>query len=201
MAGKLIIFSAPSGAGKTTIVKHLIGLNKFDLEFSVSACCRQKRPGEVDGKDYYFLTKEDFKEKIRKGDFLEWQEVYADHYYGTLKSEVERITAKNKNVIFDVDVEGGINLKKEYKDNAFAVFVMPPSVSHLEQRLRERSTETSESIARRIGKAEKELEAADSFDYILFNDNLENALKEAEEIIEAYLQNKFRKEEDKINFQ
>jgi guanylate kinase len=198
MAGKLIIFSAPSGAGKTTIVRHLISLNKFNLEFSVSACCRQKRPGEVDGKDYYFLTKEEFTEKIRKGDFLEWQEVYADHYYGTLKSEVERIRLKGNNVIFDVDVEGGINLKKEYGDNALAVFVMPPSVSHLEQRLRERSTETAESMARRIGKAEKELEAADSFDFILFNDKLENALKEAEEIVGNYLLNKSHKEEDKI---
>jgi guanylate kinase len=194
MAGKLIIFSAPSGAGKTTIVKHLVKLDKFDLEFSVSACCRHKRPGEVDGKDYYFLTKEKFIEKIREGAFLEWQEVYTDNYYGTLKSEVERITGKNKNVIFDVDVEGGLNLKKEYGDNAFAVFVMPPSVRHLEQRLRVRSTETAESIARRMGKAEKELEAAEKFDIILFNEDLEEALKEAEKIVSEYLEKQVEKE-------
>jgi guanylate kinase len=193
MAGKLIIFSAPSGAGKTTIVKHLVNTGKFGLEFSVSACCRQKRAGEVDGKDYYFLTKEEFVEKIRKGDFLEWQEVYTDHYYGTLKSEVERITSKGNNVIFDVDVEGGLNLKKEYGDNAFAVFVMPPSVRHLEQRLRVRQTETAENIARRMAKAEKELEAANSFDVILFNDDLEKALVEAEKIVDAYLQKQAEK--------
>jgi guanylate kinase len=187
MAGKLIIFSAPSGAGKTTIVKHLVNSGKFNLEFSVSACCRQKRTGEVDGKDYYFLTKEDFIEKIRHGEFLEWQEVYEGHFYGTLKSEVERITNQDKNVIFDVDVEGGLNLKKEYGKDAFAVFVMPPSIAHLEQRLKFRSTETPENIARRMAKAEKELEAASAFDVILFNDNLEQALSEAEKILEDYL--------------
>ncbi|HET6245431.1 MAG: guanylate kinase [Bacteroidetes bacterium] len=188
MAGKLIIFSAPSGAGKTTIVQHLVKLPKFNLEFSISACCRPKRDGELGGKDYYFLSKDEFMDKIEQGEFLEWQEVYKDHYYGTLYSEVERILNNNKNVIFDVDVEGGLNLKQKYADNALAVFVMPPSIQHLEQRLRDRSTESPESIARRMGKAEKELTVADQFDVILYNDNLEKALKDAEKIVEEYLQ-------------
>ena len=187
MAGKLIIFSAPSGAGKTTIVQHLVNLQKFNLEFSISACCRPKRTGEVDQKDYYFLGREEFTDKIKKGEFLEWQEVYKDHYYGTLYSEVERIFSKDKNVIFDVDVEGGINLKKKYGDDAIAVFVMPPSIQHLEQRLYSRSTESAESIARRMAKAEKELQVADQFDVILHNDNLEKALVNAEEIVGKYL--------------
>ncbi|MBA3901172.1 MAG: guanylate kinase [Bacteroidetes bacterium] len=190
MAGKLVIFSAPSGAGKTTIVKHLVNTGRYDLEFSVSACCRQKRAGEIDGKDYYFLSVKDFLSKIKKGEFLEWQEVYEGHLYGTLKSEVERITSINKNVVFDVDVEGGLNLKKEYGENALAVFVMPPSIEHLEQRLQARSTETAENIAKRMAKAGKELEAAKAFDVILFNDNLENALAEAEKIVENYLTQK-----------
>ncbi|MDQ3192831.1 MAG: guanylate kinase [Bacteroidota bacterium] len=190
MAGKLIIFSAPSGAGKTTIVQHLVKLAQFNLEFSISACCRPKRTGEESGKDYYFFSKEGFIDKINKGEFLEWQEVYKDHYYGTLYSEVERILSYNKNVIFDVDVEGGLNLKQKYGDNALAVFVMPPSIEHLEQRLKTRSTESPESIARRMGKAEKELQVANEFDVILYNDNLEKALKDAEKIVENYLQKK-----------
>ncbi len=188
MAGKLIIFSAPSGAGKTTIVQHLVKLQRFNLEFSISACCRPKRSGEEGGKDYYFFSKEEFIDKIQQGEFLEWQEVYKDHYYGTLYSEVERILSNNKNVIFDVDVEGGLNLKQKYGDNALAVFVMPPSIEHLEQRLKDRSTESLESIARRMGKAEKELTVANEFDVILYNDNLEKALKDAEKIVENYLQ-------------
>jgi guanylate kinase len=188
MPGKLIIFSAPSGAGKTTIVKHLVKTGKFNLEFSVSACSRAKRTGEEHGKDYYFLTKSDFEEKIKIGAFLEWQEVYKDNYYGTLRSEVERIWGKGKNIIFDVDVEGGLNLKKEFKKNAFAVFVMPPSIGHLEERLKGRSTETPEAIARRMAKAEQELGTAGKFDVILKNEHLEETLLEAEKIVEEYLQ-------------
>jgi guanylate kinase len=188
MQGKLIIFSAPSGAGKTTIVKHLVKTGKFNLEFSVSACSRNQRPGEEHGKDYYFLTKEDFQDKITNGDFLEWQEVYKDNYYGTLRSEVDRIWGKGKNIIFDVDVEGGLNLKKEFGDDAFAVFVMPPSINHLEERLKTRSTESPEAIARRIAKAEQELGTAGKFDVILKNEHLEEALLEAERIVEEYLQ-------------
>jgi guanylate kinase len=199
MSGKLIIFSAPSGAGKTTIVKHLVKQPQFDLEFSVSACSRPKRNNEIHGKDYYFLGTEGFRKKMNEGEFLEWQEVYQDHFYGTLRSEVERITSKGKNVIFDVDVEGGLNLKKEYGDNAFAVFVMPPSVKDLEQRLKIRSTETEESIAQRMAKAEKELEKAPHFDVVLYNNDLEEALIEAEKIVAGYLTEQKRKSESSTN--
>lgn len=186
--GRLIIFSAPSGAGKTTIVHHL--LRKFpELEFSVSACSRDKREGERDGVDYYFIGPEAFKQKIRDDEFLEWQEVYTDHFYGTLKSEVERIWKKNKYVIFDVDVEGGINLKKRFGSKALGVFVMPPSIKSLEDRLRSRKTETPESISRRMGKAEHELKTANLFDKILMNENLEKAFVRAEEIVREFLKN------------
>ncbi len=158
--GKLIIFSAPSGAGKTTIVKHL--LNVFpQLEFSVSACSRPKRSYETHGVDYYFLSVEEFKQKIKNEEFVEWEEVYKDNFYGTLRVEIERIWNKGMNVIFDVDVVGGLHLKKLYAEKALAIFVMPPSIQHLEMRLKSRETETSESIARRMGKAENELKEAD----------------------------------------
>ncbi len=186
MQGKLIIFSAPSGAGKTTIVRHL--LRKFpQLEFSVSACSRERRSNEKEGVDYYFLSVDLFKEKIAKDEFVEWEEVYKDHFYGTLKSEVERIWSHGKHVIFDVDVEGGINLKKAYGEKALAVFVMPPSIKHLEERLKMRETETSESIKRRIGKAENELKTANQFDKIILNDNLRHAFEEAEKAVTEFL--------------
>ncbi|MCE9537699.1 MAG: guanylate kinase [Bacteroidetes bacterium] len=186
MDGKLIIFSAPSGAGKTTIVHHL--LEKFpQLEFSVSACSRPMRKGETHGVDYYFLSLEEFKQKILDNDFVEWEEVYKDNFYGTLKVEIERIWKKGMHVIFDVDVVGGLNLKNQFGDLALAVFVMPPSIQHLEMRLRSRETETDESIARRIGKAENELKTADLFDKIILNDKLENAFEEAEKIITEFL--------------
>jgi len=180
--GKLFIFSAPSGAGKTTIVQHLLssGLN---LEFSVSAASRKKRPNEVDGKDYYFIDADKFRSKIENNEFLEWEEVYKDHYYGTLKAEVERICEAGKNVIFDVDVVGGLNIKKYYKENALAVFVMPPTPEHLEKRLRARSTETEDQLKKRIEKAEQELKYADQFDKILVNDDLATAKKQAEELV------------------
>ncbi|MCT4582214.1 MAG: guanylate kinase [Flavobacteriales bacterium] len=184
---KAVIFSAPSGAGKTTIVHHL--LKTFEaLEFSISACSRPRRHNERKGKDYHFLSIEDFKAKIANDEFVEWEEVYKDNFYGTLKSEVERIWSEGKTVIFDVDVVGGLNLKKYFGDNALAIFVKPPSIAHLEKRLRTRETETEASIARRIGKAEQELKTAHSFDYVLLNDNLEVAFAEAEKVLTSFLE-------------
>ncbi len=186
MSGKLIIFSAPSGAGKTTIVHHL--LDKIPtLEFSVSACSRPMRKGETHGVDYYFLSVEEFKKKIDNKEFIEWEEVYKDNFYGTLKIEIERIWHKGMNVIFDVDVVGGLNLKNQFGDKALAIFVMPPSIHHLEMRLKTRETETPESIARRIGKAENELKTAYLFDKIILNDTLEHAFAEAEKIVTEFL--------------
>lgn len=188
MKGKLIIFSAPSGAGKTTIVRHLLEKG-FNLEFSVSATSRGPRPHEVNGKDYYFLSETEFREKIENKDFLEWEEVYSGIFYGTLKSEVERIRSIGKNVIFDVDVVGGLNIKKHYGDEALAVFVQPPSVEELRRRLKARSTETEEKIAMRIAKAEHELSFAPQFDIIIVNENLEKAFAEAEKVISVFLSN------------
>jgi len=184
--GKLVIFSAPSGAGKTTIVQHLLKVFP-DLEFSISACSRDIRTGETYGVDYYFLTIEEFKEKIAKEEFVEWEEVYTDNFYGTLKSEIERIWRKGNHIIFDMDVVGGLNLKKQFGDQALAIFVMPPSIQHLESRLKMRETETPESIARRIGKAEKEIATADQFDKIIYNDQLEHAFEQAENIVGEFL--------------
>jgi len=185
-SGKLFIFSAPSGAGKTTLVKHLLQAG-LDLEFSVSATSRQKRPEETDGQDYYFLSADAFRKKIEDGAFLEWEEVYKDHFYGTLKSEVERIWSNGKHVIFDVDVVGGLNIKKQYKDLALAVFVMPPTPEHLEQRLRGRSTESEENLKKRLDKANHELSFADQFDEILINDDLEKAKNEATILVKKFL--------------
>jgi len=187
-SGKLIIFSAPSGAGKTTIVQHLLKSN-LDLEFSISAASRKKRSNEVNEKDYYFIPVEEFKKKIKNDDFLEWEEVYTDHFYGTLKSEVERIWANGKHVIFDVDVIGGLNIKKFYNDYALAVFVKPPTAGHLEQRLRDRSTENEVNLKKRIEKAEHELTFANKFDKIIVNDNLDEALREAREMVNNFLNN------------
>lgn len=184
--GKCIIFSAPSGAGKTTIVHHLLKVFP-QLEFSISACSRPMRKGEIDGKDYYFLGIEGFKKKIQEDAFIEWEEVYTNNFYGTLKSEIERIWNNGHHAIFDVDVIGGLNLKKKFGDNALAVFVMPPSIKHLEERLKKRDTETPESIARRLSKAAKELEYAKQFDVQILNDNLEKTLQEAEIIVKNFL--------------
>jgi guanylate kinase len=184
--GKLIIFSAPSGAGKTTIVHHI--LKKFgEIEFSVSACSRKKRIGEKEGKDYYFLGVNGFKEKIKNNAFVEWQEVYENHFYGTLKSEIDRIWAKGHHVIFDVDVVGGLNLKKIYGERALSIFVMAPSIKDLEERLKLRDTETTESIARRMAKAEKEMGFSAEFDYILMNDDMQQALNDAEELVADFI--------------
>ncbi|MGM0530387.1 MAG: guanylate kinase [Bacteroidota bacterium] len=187
MKGKLIIFSAPSGSGKTTIVKRLLQREHLNLEFSISACTRPRRSNEVDGEDYYFLSKETFKAKVENDEFVEWEEVYKDHYYGTLKSEVERIRNKGKNVIFDIDVEGGLNLKQLYGKEALAIFVMPPSVEALEKRLLNRSSDESGYIKIRVEKAKAELKYADRFDVILYNDELNRAVEKADEIVRNFL--------------
>ena len=187
MKGKLIIFSAPSGAGKTTIVKHLLQKD-LKLEFSISATSREARHTETHGKDYYFLSGEEFVAKAENDEFLEWEEVYQGTSYGTLKSEVERIREEGNNVIFDVDVVGGLNIKKYYGDEALAVFVKPPSVEELRNRLVGRSTDSDDKIAMRVAKAEHELSFAREFDVVIINDKLEEAFAEAERIISEFLQ-------------
>jgi len=182
MPGKAIIFSAPSGSGKTTIVKHLLE-NNPDLGFSISASTRDKRGRiEAHGKDYYFLTPKEFKEKIDQDAFIEWEEVYAGNFYGTLKSEIERIWSEGKNVIFDVDVKGGINIKKYFGDSALAVFVKVPSLEILKQRLNERGTESADSLSRRFFKAEFEMTFQDKFDVVLVNEDLNTSLQEAQRL-------------------
>jgi guanylate kinase len=183
---KLIIFSAPSGAGKTSIVQYLLKQN-LNLGFSISACSRAKRAGEKEGVDYHFLTPKEFKNKIDNNEFLEWEEVYKDNFYGTLKSEVERIQKNGKYVVFDVDVEGGLNIKKHYGAKALAIFIKPPSIDHLEERLKSRKTETPEKIATRMKKAEAELQYEDRFDIVLLNSDLSVACKEAEKIVRDFL--------------
>lgn len=185
--GKLIIFSAPSGSGKTTIVRHLLKTFPDKIEFSISATSRPKRGVEQNGKDYHYLSVDEFKQKIDNKEFLEWEEVYADTHYGTLRSEVERIWAKGKNVIFDIDVEGGLNLKNQFKEKALAVFVMPPSIKILEERLNTRSTDSQESIARRVAKAEKEIKTAELFDVFILNEVLEEAFVKAEKVVTDFL--------------
>lgn len=182
---KVIIFSAPSGAGKSTIVKHLLGKYPF-LEFSISATSRPPRGEEKNGVDYYFFTKEEFEQKIRKGEFVEYEEVYAGSYYGTLQSEVERIWAKEHIILFDIDVKGGINIKRLYGRHALAVFIQPPSVEALKERLVKRGTDSPQAIERRVAKAEEELEYAKNFDRVIVNDSLECALREAEAVVETF---------------
>ncbi len=186
MQGKLIIFSAPSGAGKTTIVKHLLQQN-LGLEFSISATSRGMRHTETNGKDYYFLTSDEFRKKIENDEFLEWEEVYSGTFYGTLKSEVERIRNNGKHVIFDVDVVGGCNIKKYYGNEALAIFVQPPSVDELRNRLVCRSTDEPEVIEKRVAKAEYELTFAEKFDVILVNNELETACKKAEQLVLEFI--------------
>src|SRR6195952_1046855 len=184
--GKLIIFSAPSGAGKTTIVHHL--LSKIpDLEFSVSATTRKARGDEQHEKDYYFIEKEEFLHRIAKKQFVEFEEVYSGTFYGTLRTEIERIWQKGKTVIFDIDVEGGLHLKRKYEENALAIFVQPPSLEVLKERLTGRGTDSTEKLAERFIKAEKELNYAPQFDIILKNYDLETACKEAEELVKNFL--------------
>lgn len=182
-----MIVSAPSGAGKTTIVRHLLKNSSLNLDFSVSACTRNPREGETDGKDYYFLTVGAFRNKIDEGEFIEWEEVYKNQYYGTLRSEVSRIWNLGKNVLFDVDVMGGINLKEKFGEQALSVFVKPPSIEVLRARLEARGTETADKIRNRVNKASLELKFSHKFDRILMNDDLHKALKEAESLVAAFL--------------
>jgi len=184
--GKLIIFSAPSGSGKTTIVREL--LKHFgNFEFSISATSRQPRGAEQNGVDYYFMSAEEFRERVERGEFVEWEEVYAGTCYGTLRSEMERIWTAGNVIVFDVDVMGGINLKHLFGDDACSIFIMPPSVEELERRLRGRGTDAEEVISKRIAKAEFELSKSSEFDHTVINDVLEDAVKEATEIIESFI--------------
>lgn len=187
--GKLIVITAPSGAGKTTIVRHLIKTFDF-LGFSISATTREKRKHEEDGKDYYFMSVEEFKKMRRRRKFLEWEEVYDNQYYGTLKSEVERIWKEGKHIIFDVDVKGAKDIKKAYPDETLAIFVKPPSVEELFERLRNRKTETEASLKKRFARSKRELKYEKKFDKVLVNDDLEIALQEAEEMVINFIKEK-----------
>ncbi|HEY5690402.1 MAG TPA: guanylate kinase [Cyclobacteriaceae bacterium] len=186
MPGKAIIFSAPSGSGKTTLVRHLLDYNE-DILFSVSASTRDRRGRtEQDGKDYYFLSPEEFKKRIDNDEFVEWEEVYEGNFYGTLKSEIKRIWESGKNVIFDVDVKGGISLKKYFGKNALSVFVKVPSIEVLKERLKDRGTETEESISRRLYKVKFEMSFEDKFDVVLINDDLEESKKKAQQLYDDF---------------
>ena len=186
---KVVIFSAPSGAGKTSLVRHLLEQG-LPLEFSISACSRAPRANEQDGKDYHFLSSIDFKEKIAENAFLEWEEVYEDMFYGTLNSEVERIWTNGKQVIFDVDVVGGINIKKHFSVQALSIFVVPPSIKELKNRLEGRNTETAESLQKRLGKAKEEMAQQDAFDIVIVNDDLDTARQEVTKKVTDFLNNK-----------
>ena len=185
--GKLIIFSAPSGSGKTTIVRHLLEQEELNLAFSVSATSRPQRGEEKHGEHYYFMSVEDFKHHIKNDDFLEWEEVYRDSFYGTLKTEVERLWAEGKNVIFDIDVVGGLRIKKKFPNETLAVFVKPPSVDELKIRLKKRSTESEDKINMRVAKASVELATAPQFDRVIKNYDLQIALEEAHQMVAAYV--------------
>lgn len=185
--GKLFVFSAPSGSGKTTIVKHLLKQEKLGLEFSISATSRKPRGKEIDGKDYYFISIKDFKNKIKNNEFLEWEEVYRDNFYGTLKTEIERIWAKGKHVIFDIDVVGGLRIKKKFPEQTLAIFVKPPSVDELKIRLKKRKTESEDKINMRVAKASIEMATAPQFDKVIKNYDLDIALKQAENLVIDFL--------------
>ncbi|WP_456376593.1 guanylate kinase [Lutibacter sp.] len=185
--GKLIVFSAPSGSGKTTIVHHLLKQEELNLDFSVSATSREKRGSEIHEKDYYFIALKKFKKHIEKGDFIEWEEVYKNNYYGTLKNEIKRIWKLGKHVIFDIDVVGGLRIKKKFPEQTLAIFVQPPSIEEMERRLRNRNTDSEEKIKERVAKAAKELKFAEDFDVILVNNDLETAKKEAYNLVEKFI--------------
>ena len=185
--GKLLVFSAPSGSGKTTIVRHLLAQPDLNLEFSISSTTRQARGDEKNGSDYYFISLQEFKNHIKAEEFLEWEEVYRDNFYGTLKSEVERIWANGKNVIFDIDVAGGLRIKSKFKQETLAVFVKPPSIDELKIRLKKRSTETDEKINMRIAKASVELATAPQFDKVIKNYDLDVAKNEAYLLVKGFL--------------
>ncbi|MBQ5452170.1 MAG: guanylate kinase [Bacteroidales bacterium] len=184
---KVIIISAPSGSGKSTLISFLMKENALRLEFSVSATTRQPRGQEVNGKDYHFLSVNDFEKKISENAFIEYEQVYQGRYYGTLKSEIERIFSNGNNVIFDVDVKGGINLKKIFGDKALSVFIQPPSVEELRKRLQGRGTDSVEEIEKRVAKAEEEMSYAKNFDRIIINDDLEKASKEIIETVKEFV--------------
>jgi len=186
--GKLIVFSAPSGSGKTTIVKHLLGQEDLNLEFSISATSRSPRENEVDGKDYYFMDLKEFKTHIKNDAFLEWEEVYRDNFYGTLNAEIDRIWAMGKHVVFDIDVVGGLDIKRIYPEQTLAVFVEPPSIEELKIRLKKRKTESEDRIAMRVAKASIEMATAPQFDHIIVNEDLDKALDEAYHLVKDYIQ-------------
>jgi guanylate kinase len=185
--GKLVVFSAPSGSGKTTIVRHLLKQEELNLEFSISATSREARSNEVHGKDYYYLSLKDFKNKIKNDEFLEWEEVYRDNFYGTLKTEVERIWAKGKHVIFDIDVSGGLRIKRKFPEETLAVFVKPPDLNELVRRLKDRGEESEDKINMRVAKAPAELATAPLFDVIVVNSDLDDALKNAYQLVSDFL--------------
>lgn len=185
--GKLIVFSAPSGSGKTTIVRHLLKQKELNLEFSISATSREKRGDEIDGKDYYYLSLKEFKNNIKSDAFLEWEEVYRDNFYGTLNSEVMRIWAMGKHVIFDIDVSGGLRIKRKFPEQTLAIFVKPPSIDELKIRLKKRQTESIDKINMRVAKASAELATAPLFDCIIVNSGLEDALSEACNKVDSFL--------------
>lgn len=185
--GKLIVFSAPSGSGKTTIVHHLLSHPELKLDFSISATSRPARGQEINGKDYYFISADEFKNHIEKNDFIEWEEVYKNNFYGTLKSEINRIWSYGQHVIFDIDVLGGLNIKNQFPEQTLAIFVQPPSIEEMEIRLRNRQTDTEEKIQERVAKASKEMVFAKDFDLILLNDDLETAKKKAYMLVSDFL--------------
>ncbi|MDB4133769.1 guanylate kinase [Flavobacteriaceae bacterium] len=184
---KLIIIAAPSGSGKTTIVKELLSLEELNLGFSISLTTRVKRDNEINGKDYHFVSVSDFKEKIRNNDFIEWEEVYKNIYYGTTKSEIKRLNIEEKNIVFDMDVVGGLNVKTQFPNTSISIFIKPPGLIELKRRLINRKTESQKSIEFRIDKATKELEYSDKYDFVIINDNLELAIKEIKEIIYQFI--------------
>ncbi len=185
--GKLLVFSAPSGSGKTTIVRHLLKQDKLNLAFSISATSRDKRGAEEHAKDYYFLSLKDFKQNVKDDAFLEWEEVYRDNFYGTLKTEVERLWALGKNVIFDIDVSGGLRIKRKFPEQTLSIFIKPPDLNELVRRLKDRGEETEDKINMRVAKAPAELATAPLFDVVIENDNLEKALKEADTIVSDFI--------------
>lgn len=186
MAGKLVIFSAPSGAGKSTLVQYLLGRG-FDLEFSISATSRAPRGTEKHGIEYYFLSPEEFRQRIDNNEFIEFEEVYQNCYYGTLRSEIERITSQGKNIVFDVDVVGGVNIKKQFGSRALSLFIAPPSIEILNERLVNRATDSPEMIEKRVAKASLEMTYAPQFDFTVVNDDLETAKAECERLIREFL--------------